>query len=89
MISNVVIGKLLVHPSELFASHDYDWDKHEKEQTLFTDERWLPKIMVECGVVNSISEVKRNQPKLCVVLDNIDFIKVKWGKKFLHIAVGE
>jgi len=85
---NVVVGKPLVHPQELFALNKQDWEENEKSQTLFTNERWLPKIMVDCGIVQSVSEVKRNQPKLCINLNGVDFIKIKWGKRFLHIVVG-
>ena len=89
MFTNVVINNLLVHPSELFAFDEKDWEENEKANTLFTTETFLPKIMVEAGVVKSTSEVKRNKPELFVNLDKIDFIQVKWGKKFLFIAVGE
>ena len=89
MFTNVVINNLLVHPSELFAFNEKDWEENEKTNTLFTTETFLPKIMVEAGVVNSTSEVKRNKPELFINLDKIDFIQVKWGKKFLFIAVGD
>ena len=49
----------------------------------------LETLMKEAGLVNRVSEVRRNQPKLCVTLDKLDFVKVKWGKKFLFILVGE
>lgn len=89
MFENVVIGKALVPPHILLAKNEEDWIKNEKSKTLFTNERYLPRIMVECGIVKSISEVKRNQPKLCKSLDNLDCLKVKWGRKFLFIVVGE
>lgn len=89
MIENIVIGTPLVDPSTLFSKNTEDWDKVEKAKTLFTTERNLPRLMKEAGIVSSISEVRRNQPKLCVDLNTPDFLKIKWGKRFLFILVGE
>ena len=89
MIQNVVIGNPLVHPKELFAYDDNDWTNNELPNTLFTNKRFLPAVMKEAGVVSSISEVKRNRPDLIKMLKEVDFLKIKWGKKILHIAVGE
>lgn len=86
---NVVVGEPLVHPKELIALNDRDWEINEKQQTLFTSERFLPKIMVEAGVVKSINEVRRNQPNLVKTLDALDCINIKWGKHFLYLVVGE
>lgn len=74
---NVVVGEPLVHPKELIALNDGDWEINEKQQTLFTLERFLPKIMVEAGVVKSINEVRRNQPKLVRTFDTLDCINIK------------
>lgn len=88
-IENIVVGKLLVEPECLFAYDYTDWEYVEKEKTLFTQERYLPKIMVECGIVKSANEVRRNQPKLCITLGNSpDFKEIKWGKRKLWIAIG-
>lgn len=89
MIENIVIGTPLVDPAALFSKNTEDWDKVEKEKTLFTTERNLPRLMKEAGIVSSVSEVRRNQPKLCVDLNEVDFLKIKWGKRFLFILVGE
>lgn len=89
MIQNIVIGKLLVEPESLFALDKKDWEDVEKPITMFTEERFLPKLMVEAGIVKSISEVRRNQPKLMVCLDKVDYLEIKWGKKRLFIGVGE
>lgn len=78
---NVIIDTPLVHPSYLFAFNEQDWEENEKENTLFTSERFLPRILVEAGIVKSTSEVKRNKPQLCITLDKIDFLEIKWGKK--------
>lgn len=88
-IENVVVGKCICSLDQLFASSLYDWDEIEREQTLFTDERYLPRIMVECGVVKSVSEVKRNKSQFDVSLESVGFIDIKWGKRKLWICVGE
>ena len=89
MVRNVVIGKPLVQPQSLLALNNEVWEKTEKEITTFTDERWLPAIMVQSGIVSSISEVKRNKPQFVKLLDTVDFLEIKWGKSRLYIIVGE
>ena len=89
MFHNVVIGKPIVDPSLLLANDYKDWEENEKKDTLFTDIRFLPAVMKEAGVVNSISEVRRNRPELCIMLDQVDCINLKWGKKHLYVVVGE
>lgn len=89
IFQNIVIGKPIVEPYELLAFNKEDFDRIEEPLTLFTEERFLPKIMVEAGIVKSIGEVRRNQPKLVKTLDELDFIRVKWGKRELFILVGE
>ena len=89
MFHNVVVGKPIVNVSSLFAVDERDWEENEKKNTLFTETRFLPAIMKEAGIVQSTGEVRRNKPELCVTLDKLDYINLKWGKKFLFIAVGE
>ena len=89
MIHNVVIGTPLVIPSNLLAFNEGDWEENERRSTLFTQTRYLPAIMKEAGLVQSISEIKRNRPELCLTLDTPDCINIKWGKKFLFIIVGK
>ena len=89
MFHNVVIGKPIVEAQCLLAVDERDWEENEKPKTLFTETRWLPAIMKEAGVVASTGEVRRNRPELCVSLDTLDCINVKWGKKFLFVVVGE
>lgn len=88
MIMNVVIGEPICEPHLMFAYSKDDWEETEKKQTLFTDERFLPKILVECGIAKSINEVRKNKPDLVKTLDEIDFHEIKWGKKRLFIQVG-
>ena len=89
MFHNVVIGKPIVDASSLLAVDKRDWEENEKKNTLFTETRFLPAIMKEAGVVQSVSEVRRNKPELCITLDKLDCINLKWGKKFLFIVIGE
>lgn len=89
MIENVVIGKPLVPPEQMFASSKEDWEQVERPKTAFTTSRYLPAIMKEVGLVKSISEVRRNRPELNVCLRDYDFLRIKWGKKFLFVLVGQ
>lgn len=89
MFHNVVIGEPLVAAWSLLAEDETDWEDNEKKKTLFTNTRFLPAIMKEAGLVSSTSEVRRNKPELCINLDKLDCINIKWGKKFLYIVVGE
>ena len=89
MFHNVVVGKPIVDVSCLLAVDEKDWEENEKKNTLFTETRFLPAIMKEAGIVQSIGEVRRNKKELCISLDNVDCINLKWGKKFLFIVVGE
>ena len=86
---NVIIDTPLVHPSHLFAFNEQDWEENEKDNTLTTSERFLPRILVEAGLVKSTSEIKRNKPEFWITLEKTDFLEIKWGKKRLFICVGE
>ena len=90
-VENIVIGKPVVDPQELFAADKDDWNKVEKEKTYFTEERFLPRILVDIGIYPSISEIRRNKPQLVVTLDHLDYIdEVKVSKKRkLWIVIGE
>lgn len=89
-IENIIIGKPLVSPIELFSSDIIDWETNECKQTFYTEERYLPRILVDLGIYPSVSEIKRNKPELMVTLDKPDFIKIRPKKKIpLWILVGE
>ena len=89
-IENIVIGTPLVSAKELLSANDNDWVNVEFEKTLFTNERYLPNILVQLGIYPSISEIRRNKPELMIRLDKIDFINIKPKKKRpLWIIVGE
>ena len=89
-IENIVIGTPLVSAKELLSANDSDWANVEFEKTLFTNERYLPNILVQLGIYPSISEIRRNKPELMIRLDKVDFINIKPKKKRpLWIIVGE
>lgn len=90
-IENIVIGTPIIDPKDMFASSDDDWNAIEEEKTYYTDERFLPRILVDLGIYPSISEIRRNKPQLVQSLDNLDFIDgLKANKKRkLWILVGE
>ncbi len=89
-VENIVIGNPIVEPSIMFASNIVDWDKVEKEKTYYTEERFLPRILVNLGIYPSINEVRRNRPDLVVALNKLDFLdNLKVSKKRkLWILVG-
>lgn len=90
-IENVVIGTPVAEPSLMFASDKNDWSKNEQDKTYYTEERFLPKILVELGIYPSISEIRRNKPNLMMSLSEVDFmneIKVSKKRKF-WILVGK
>lgn len=85
---NIVIGEPICEPWLMFANTPEDWEENEKKNTLFTDERFLPRILVMCEIAKSVNEVRKNKPDLVKTLDSIDFIEVKWGKKRLFVQIG-
>ena len=90
-IENIVIGKPIAEPQQIFTLDENDWNRIEQEKTYYTSERFLPRILVELGIYPSISEIRRNKSNLMVSLDNVDFIdnlKVS-RKRRLWILVGE
>lgn len=90
-IENIVIGKPIVEPPTMLATDEEDWNKVEKEKTYYTDERFLPRILVDLGIYPSVNEIRRNKPELMVELNKLDFIdNLKVSKKRrLWILVGE
>ena len=90
-IENIVIGKPIVEQSIMFATNEDDWERNEKEKTYYTDERFLPRILIDIDIYPSVSEIRRNKPELMISLDKLDFIdNLKVSKKRrLWILVGE
>ena len=89
MFHNIVIGKPLVDPWTLISNSEEEFENFDKKDTLFTDKRSLPAILVDAGIVSSRSEIRRNKPELCKELNNLDYFWVKWGKQRIFIIVGE
>jgi hypothetical protein len=88
IVKDIVIGDPICHPWYMFCNEYNEWDLI-KDDVIFTKERFLPRILVNIGVVNSTSEVRRNRPELVKTLDKPDFIEVKWGKSKVYILIGE
>jgi len=90
-IENIVIGKPIVEPYTMFSLDEDDWNRVEKEKTYYTEERFLPRILVDIGIYPSVSEIRRNKPELMVELNKLDFIdNLKVSKKRrLWILVGK
>lgn len=80
MDKNVVVGKPIIGLEHLYEDEEID---------LFTDERFLPKILVMLDFFKSNSEVKRNRPDLFIELNELDFLHIKVGKKHLWLTVGK
>ena len=87
-IENIVIGFPIVNESSIFALNEEDWLKNEKEKTFYTNERYLPNILVELGICPSKGEIRRNKPQFMINLENLDYLELKWGKKRIFILVG-
>lgn len=90
-VENIVIGTPIAELPQMFALNEDDWNRVEAEKTYYTDERFLPRILVDLGIYPSISEIRRNKPQLMVSLDKVDFIfNLKVSKKRkLWILIGE
>jgi hypothetical protein len=89
MVENIVIRKPIVDSWTMFSKDLDDWNRLEKDKTLFTDERFLPKVLVEIGATKSTSEIRRNRPDLFRSLNKLDYEEIKLGKNRLFILVGE
>lgn len=89
MFHNIVIGQPLVDASTLLSRNQEEWECFDKKDTLFTNERFLPAVLVEAGVVKSRNEVRRNKPELCKELIEPDCFWVKWGKQRIYVIVGK
>lgn len=74
-IENIVVGEPLVHPAEIFAKDKADWEQNEKAKTHFTDELYLPRILVEIGIYPSVAEIRRNRRDLLIWLKPPSFIE--------------
>ena len=89
MFHNIVIGTPLIEPWKLISENEQEWEDFDKKDTLFTEERFLPALLVDAGVVKSKNEVRRNKPEFLITLNDLDCLWIKWGKKRIYIVVGE
>lgn len=89
MIENIVIGKPLVELHHLLG--DNENDTSFLKSTAFTNERFLPNILKDLGLVKSSSWVRKNKPNLMVELNEIGCIDIQLSKKKkpIHIIIGE
>ena len=92
MKDNIVVRKILCEPHHLFSFDNEEWELETKQETLFTEERYLLKTLEQAIGVKA-KEIRRNRPDLDRVLDSVDFFSVTYGKnknkRILWIAVGE
>ena len=72
-IENIVIRNPIVDPSLMFAKDEDDWNSIEKEKTYFTEERFLPRILVNIGIYPSVNEIRRNKSELMITLDKCQY----------------
>ena len=49
-IENIVINSPLLSPEYMFSSSHEDWINVEQDKTYYTEETFLPKIMIEIGI---------------------------------------
>lgn len=77
---NVIVGELLVGKEELFG---------DDEIQLETEERFLPKILVELGLFSSNGDVRRKRKDLFIELNEPTFKEIKIGKRRVWLAVGK
>ena len=58
-ISNIIIGKPIVEDWELLAFDKEDWEKKEKFETIWIEERFLPNILTTEIVVKHFDEKEK------------------------------
>lgn len=88
-VENIVIGKPIVSPESIFSSSNADWINNEEPKTFYTEERFLPKLLVQAGITKSANEIRRNRPDLVRTLDKLSYEEIKIGKRMIFILVGE
>ena len=78
---NIIIGR----PLTSIKSHDIT----EEENTVFDEERFLPKLLVKYGFFKSTGQVRKNRSDLWRELNKVDCEELKIGHKIVYIVVGE
>ena len=79
---DIIVGKPLLPPNYL----DFDMGDVPCH---FTEERFLPRILVTLGVFRSTGEVRKNRSDLFRTLDKLDMEELKIGKRVIWLLVGE
>ena len=87
-VENIVIGTPLVTPESIFSSSHDDWINNEEPKTFYTEERFLPKILVQAGISKSANEIRRNRSDLIRNMDELSYEEIKIGKRKIFILVG-
>jgi len=77
---NIIIGSPLVYLDKLGIT--------ENENTIFENERFLPRLLVKYGFFKSTSQLRKNRPDLWRELNIIDFEEIKIGHKRVWIVTG-
>jgi len=78
---NIIIGK----PLTSIKSHDIT----EDENTVFEEERFLPKLLIKYGFFKSISQLRKNRSDLWRELNKVNCEELKIGHIIVYIVVGE
>jgi len=78
---NIILEDSEINPVDMLALNSADWELNEIPKTAWVKERFIPRILVDTGIVKSISEVKRNKPELCINIPYNQYLEIKWGKR--------
>ena len=74
--------KELIHCKPLVTAEEIGFDN-----PIYTEERFLSKLLVSLGIFKSISQVRKNSPDLIKQLTDLDFIEIKIGKSHLWLLL--
>lgn len=89
-LENIIVGQVSPEIAQHFFAYDMnDWLTIEAPKTHFTNETYLPQLLVDIGVAPSKNEIKRNRPELLISLTEPYFHHFKWGKKHVFVLVGD
>ena len=77
---NIIVGSPLVDLDKLGIQ--------ESENTIFENERFLPRLLVKYGFFKSTSQLRKNRPDLWRELNSINFEEIKIGHKRVWIVTG-
>ena len=78
---NIILEDSEINPIGMLSQNEGDWEYNELPKTIWVKERYIPNILVECGIVKSKNEIRRNKPELCIDLPKNQYVEIKWGKR--------